>query len=426
MPPPRVPPPQDSDRRKQEETAQSPSRHRHIEQSQYHVMRLEREFQAHKDGGWPSGERGSRDRDMMNGALPPLETNELLPLREPHREAFRQPSRLSRIPPPPSRSEPFLQRLQRRNYAPPRREELADPRYNSRGFAKTHMDARYYPERGDPRLPLRTISRASYIPQPLGAAPESRSITYPPRDSGYFSNSDIRAQQLFRDEDVSYIEPQTPARAQAAAPPPSGVAQESPFFTRNVTPTAVMRTPALVRTQLQPEQFVSGARHYRMAPASPTEVVGQSLNSLSFINSPYTNRNKPIFSHGASNQLRPFSMAHRRGPDHAAEPGYFSRRDELQPVEDRAEYSRAGLTSRLQYRQASALPSRNGRVFTRDDDMRLLSTIRGAKSGSSAAEYSYGRPVIRKAPPPVVSFARNIMTGTPLISRDGRGTARRV
>lgn len=378
-------------RGKQGQLEKAPSTYRHMEPPGPEVR-----------AGWQSAHQASRSHERlqpqggdnyMSGALPAVNPRETARQRDEYDDAaFRRPDRIYGAQP-----------------------------HGDRTFQlDAAMDERYPAEQVETHVPLRTFSQASFIPQRFAAAPESRAVRYPPRDSEYFSNHDLRVQRQPHEENL-YYSPATPARPREVLPQVSRISQESPFFTRNAAPP-VMRTPLRDQSRFQPEQLVSRASNYRMAPVPTVDAVGQSLNSLSFINSPYTNENQPIYSHRPPSQPRPFSVTHRRGPEQA-EPGYFARLDEFRNTADNPGTSRNA--SHLLPRHVPAAPSRNGRAFTRDDDIRLLGTIRGAKSGTLAVDHPYGRTVASRSYPPVVPFARNIGTASRLFSSGGRRTIRR-
>jgi hypothetical protein len=84
-------------------------------------------------------------------------------------------------------------------------------------------------------------------------------------------------------------------------------AMESPFFQANQQQPRhpYLRTPMATHSSPvpQPEQLSSGVGRLHMAPLNDTPPMSQSLNSLSFIQEPYTEANKPVYTRSASRTL---------------------------------------------------------------------------------------------------------------------------
>jgi hypothetical protein len=126
--------------------------------------------------------------------------------------------------------------------------------------------------------------------QPLTPAP-LREFTRQ-RDSGYLS-----------------IEPEYPGRKvrdpRVAAPMVNEIKKnmQSPFFHGKAA--RPVHTPVASRSIDAPqhEQLASGLHRMRMESSHDSPPISQSLNTLSFIEEPYTNRNQPVFTRSASHTL---------------------------------------------------------------------------------------------------------------------------
>ncbi|KAF2424840.1 hypothetical protein EJ08DRAFT_410775 [Tothia fuscella] len=296
------------------------------------------------------------DPYMMSGALPLAKPAARQPLRP---ESIRH--NLSHLI-PPSRGQSFL---------PPRTVIQDFPPYVNRAR--------------EPPLP--TVSHSS-DPRQHTMIPQSRAGHHL-TDSGYYSNAALRQPQ----EQLYIPNPFTTAADRQIFQAP---VEASPFFSRSRN---VIETPLRQQSRrIQAEEIISGARNFRMQPVasrSPVGQVGHSLNSLSFINSPYTNSNHRI--------LDP-----RARPDTAQQPIYSPQYLSRSNIAQSQQFLRRAPDSRL----PSAAPQTR-RTFTRDDDIRLLNTIRGAKSGVPV-EREYGRRVGG------LPFARNSSTASRLVSAGGR------
>jgi hypothetical protein len=259
-------------------------------------------------------------------------------------------------------------------------------------------DSRYSQHTED-GVPIRTESRSSVLKRHL-MRPQSRTgAQYCPRESGYLSTTESR--QLFLAQPTSqpyYLVPTTSAPSYQHRTP--SIAIPSPFFTRSGEVTDTVATPRQLHSSLTyPERLVGGVRHFHMQPAgSPMGQVGQSLNSLSFINSPYTKSNERVFNDGGGGAGRRLYVGRRRcSPMQLkAQPQYITHSDNItyganinaQNRTQNQQFLRhisPSLHSQLGY----ALPP--CRSFTGDDDSKLLSTIRGAKSGISVERNRTGK-----------------------------------
>jgi hypothetical protein len=339
------------------------------------VIRSGHEAQVYADNRWTTQpiDRAQQHRSDsrvgnqygMSGALHAIRGEMQQPENNHQNMAQLNRGRLDQPQPPQSPEIPFLRPIRQPNFVD--RQHAPAESGHGRRTALANMDRRYVAHQAtDFRQPLRTISRASTMRQPLMIPPASRASKYP-TDSFYFSNSDLRP-LLRPSDDYSFFNPTTPTPLRHLRDPIPivPIERESPFFRRDssfgVHPTTLRPS----EMQLQPEQLVPGARHFHMQPTSPMEVgqKGRSLNALSFMNSPFTNMNKPIYDRDA------LSHTYKNGPDEFQYSTRFN-----QP------YFQRPQSSVHHTRQSSAVPSR--RTFTRDDDMKLLGVIRGAKSGNA-------------------------------------------
>jgi hypothetical protein len=266
--------------------------------------------------------------------------------------------------PPPSPEIPLPQFIRRPNSI--HRQHVSTEFGHGRGIALAPMDERYSaPHATESCQPLRTVTRASAMREPLMVPLASRANEYP-TDSAYFSNNELRAQHRPNDE-YSFFNPTTPTPQRQRQDPISiaPIVRESPFF-RRFSSLEDYQIPMRQRgMQVQPERLVSSARNFHMQPASPIEVrqMGRSLNALSFINSPFTNMNQPIYDRDDL----PYTF---RNGHHEHRYSTRLKQPHFQPPQARVR----------PIRPSSTIPAR--RTFTRDDDMKLLGAIRGAKSGN--------------------------------------------
>jgi hypothetical protein len=329
----------------------------------------------------------SRDGSQyrMSGALPPIDVrggqqqdksnrNDL----QGSRSRFSQPQR------PQSGNVPFNQPIQRSDEVQ-QQQIPGGSRYVEQEYVLAPLHGRYAAQRTtNNRGPVRTFSQAVPMRQPLMVPPSSRAGKYP-TNSGYTSNVNLHTQRAIGD-DKYFINDTKPAPRHRAfeSVPITPIQRHSPFFKR-VPEFHVHRSPMLRNSlQQQPQRFGSDTRHLAMQPPSPIGEMGRSLNALSFINSPLTRTNRPIFEHG----IRPYSSI-----NHHNEPLYFTQTE-------RSHSQRQPQSHVHQFRQSSDALSQ--RTFNRDDDMKLLGAIRGAKSGNSkfvpsAVPYSRVRGVFSSA-----------------------------
>jgi hypothetical protein len=334
------------------------------------------EVRLYGDGEWKPTQPATRDqrsqclsRDgsqyRMSGALLPTDdkdqqqkSNSSRNILPPNQSSFNQPQR------PLSQSVPFLQPIHRPK-AVHQQHTSGDSRYDERDYVLAPGDGRYVnPHVTDNRQPTSTIPRAFTMRQPLVVPPSSRAGRYF-TDSGYMSNVDLHARRPPNDDDY-FIHAIAPASQRRSFEPVfhTAMQRESPFFRRDPEIQFHQKSKRHNTTQLQPEQLVPDARLFRMQPPSPMGQMGRSLNALSFINSPLTSKNRPIFER----EIRPYS-----GVNHHNEPQYFTRVEESYREQPQSRIHHA--------RHSSAVPSR--RSFVRDNDMKLLGAIRGAKSGTT-------------------------------------------
>jgi hypothetical protein len=324
----------------------------------------------------------------MSGALPPTVTRNRLETETNYKNIQQSnQSRFDQPQPLPSRTPPILQPFQtpdnlHRQYPP------ENSRYNERGYALAHVDGRHAVRPGTYNKQIwRTASRASVMRQPLMFPRASKMSNYA-RDSGYLSNVDLNVNHSSHNHN-NFFHPTTPAAQRHTYQPAVRMPQhtESPFFRRKSDFEVYHMPMRPSTTQLLPERVVPTTRKLRMQPPSPVRQMGYSLNSLSFINSPVNSTHQPIFDH----RPRPYS-----GISHHVEPQYL----------ERSGISRSQqLQSHIHHlRQSSAAQSHKS--FTRDDDLKLLSAIRGAKSGTTT-NYFRSRPSTSTFAPLVIPFSKN-------------------
>lgn len=163
----------------------------------------------------------------------------------------------------------------------------------------------------DRQTPVQEFSRSLAMQQSFTPAPARGHLSQ--RDSGYHLiangyNAKNRASR--RDLIIP----------SAVQPSPHGMAKakESSFSHADVQPPRqVLQTPMMTRSMPhpQPEQLVPGFGRMRMDVVDDTPRKSRSLNALSFIQEPYTQTNKPVYTSPTSRAIWSRAAANTHAQD---------------------------------------------------------------------------------------------------------------